>query len=164
MIKRKRRPSAERKTASQKVTPDTIPPTPETLAKLRYDVIERLFRDGRLREEHVRAANEIRRVWEAVGRALFPSSSTVDGQRQPHMRRIFKEPAQRMSDIDEVIWRRRYRPWADEMSIPIVAGTVRVSRLQLVLDVAVDNYGLRQIEADSTSREGEGVRRRYSGT
>ena len=132
------------------------PPTPETATKLRRDVIERLFKEGRLREEHVRAADEIRRVWEAVGRSLFPSGARFDSPRQSHLRRAPKEPLQGMSDVEEVIWRRRYRPWADEMSVPIATGTVRVSRLQLTLDVVVDNHGLRQIEAWYRMRHGMG--------
>lgn len=133
-----------------------VSPTPETRAKLRRDVIERLFKEGRLEEEHVRAAREIRRVWEGIGRSLFPSGATFGSPRQPHLRRAAREPMQRMSDVEEIIWRRRYRPWADEMSLPIATSTVRVSRLQLVLDVVVDNYGLRQVEAWYRMRHGMG--------
>lgn len=161
MAARKRRAVRQTKRVTDRTT-DVAPPTPETLSKLRRDVLERLLREGRIRDEHFRAANDIRRVWEAVGRAMFPSTSSVGSPRQPHMKRNFREPAQRLSDSEEIIWRRRYRPWADEMSVPIVAGTVRVSRLQIVLDVIVDNYGIRQIESDKRAREGEGIRRRDS--
>jgi hypothetical protein len=40
------------------------------------------------------------------------------------------------------------------MSLEIAAGIVRVSRLQIVLDVVVDNYGLRQVEAWYRMRHG----------
>lgn len=131
-----------------------VPPTPETVSKLRQDVIGRLFREGRLREEHVRASKEVREVWEAIGRTLFPTAGAVDGPRQFHLAATARDPIQRMSDAEEAMWRRHYRPWADEMSLPVVTGTVRVSRLQVVLDIAVDNHGLRQVEAWYRMRHG----------
>lgn len=130
------------------------PPTEQTVRKLRRDVIERLERDGRLRAEQVRAAMEIRRIWEALGRGLFPVAAPLDVPRQSHWRGRFRDPVDRLGDVDEIIWRTRYRPWAREMAIQIAAGAARVSRLQLVLDVVVDNHGLRQVERDYRMRNG----------
>ena len=141
MAKRKRTPIAER-----------VCPTPETLIKLRRDVIGRLETKGKLRSEHVRAAKEIRRIWEAFGRGLFPGISDVP--RQKHCRSVAVDVLDRLNDIEEIIWRTRYRPWAKETSVDIVAGAVRVSRLQLVLDIVVDNYGLRQVEGWYRLRHG----------
>ena len=146
MARRKQR--AARQSQQQRRIPDSVPPTAETVAKLRRDIVQRLAREGRLREEHVLAANEVRRVWEAFGRGLFPSAHNPEIQRQPHRRAMFTDPIERLSDAEEIIWRTRYRPWAREMSVEIAAGAIRVSRLQLVLDIVVDNYGLRQIEGD----------------
>lgn len=156
MAVRKRRKAGQRPVvpAAEHSNPPPVPPTPQTAAKLRQDVIERLLREGRLRDEQVRAAREIRRVWEAVGRALFPSASRPDAPRQPHMRQRFRDPVARMTDVEEIVWRQRYRPWADEMAVPIAAGSVRISRLQIVLDIAVDNHGLRQVEAWYRMRHG----------
>ena len=129
-------------------------PTPETVAKLRRDVVERLHNEGRLQAEHFRAANEIRRVWEAVGRGIFPGAHKWDHAGQPHQKGMFRDPIDRMTEAEEIMWRRRYRPWAREMSLEIAAGVVRVSRLQVVLDIVVDNYGLRQVEAWYRMRHG----------
>ncbi len=131
-----------------------VPPTPETVLKLRQDNIDRLYVEGRLRPEHVDAAVEIRRVWEAIGRGLFPESHIRDRVRQPHQQGMFADPIDRMTPAEEIAWRMRYRPWAREMALLIVTGAVRVSRLQLVLDVVVDNYGFRQVEGRRLSRLG----------
>ena len=52
-------------------------PTPETAAKLRRDLVQRLAGEGRLGREQVRAAFEVRRIWEAFGRGLFPATNTM---------------------------------------------------------------------------------------
>ena len=133
---------------------EPVPPTAETVAKLRRDVIQRLFGEGRLRPEHARASQEIRRVWEAFGRGLFPAAHRQDRIPQPHRRAMFIDPIERLTPAEEIAWRTHYRPWAREMSVQVVAGTVRVSRLQLVLDVVVDNYGIRQVEGWYRMRHG----------
>jgi hypothetical protein len=133
---------------------EQIEPTAQTVAKLRRDVVERLRQEGRLSEEQARAALEIRRVWEAFGRGLFPRTRDLDRPRRPH-RGIFDDPVERLTDSEERAWRLRYRPWAREMSVEIVAGVVRVSRLQLVLDIVVDNFGIRQVEGWYRLRHGQ---------
>ncbi len=133
--------------------PDSpVPPTAETVTKLRRDVVDRLYQEGRLAPELLSAAVEIRRVWEAFGRGLFPGSNIGEGIRQSHRRAMFVDPIERMTASEEIAWRVRYRPWAREMALMVAAGTVRVSRLQLVLDVVVDNHGLRQVEGRVFSR------------
>jgi hypothetical protein len=144
MARRKHRsinPTADSDTES-----GPTPPTSETVAKLRSDVIDRLYGEGRLRPEHVDAAFEIRRVWEAFGRGLFPGSHFGDRVPQPHLQPMFVDPIDRLTPAEEIAWRTRYRPWAREMSLLVVTGSVRVSRLQLILDVVVDNNGFRQVE------------------
>lgn len=131
-------------------------PTPETVAKLRVDIVVRLRDDGRLTPEECEAALEIRRIWEVLGRALFPSSGGLDRMRQPQQATTF-DPILRMTAEEERAWRLRYRPWASEMSVEIVAGMIRVSRLQLVLDVVIDNYGFRQVEGWYRLRHGHAL-------
>ncbi len=137
------------KAARRAIAPDhdaPIGPTPETAAKLRYDVIAKLYLDGKLDDTHVAAAQEIRRVWEAIGRGLFPRARQLDripnrgGATRP------REPADLMSQSEAIAWRDRYRPFATEMSVDILSRVSRVSRLQLTLDIVIDNYGLRQVE------------------
>lgn len=121
-------------------------PTPETVSKLRYDVLAKLYLDGKLDDVQIAAADEIRKVWEAVGRGLFPRARTLDRipNRSGAVRR--REPADLMTHAEARAWRDRYRPWADEMSVAILSSVSRVSRLQLTLDIVVDNYGFRQVE------------------
>jgi hypothetical protein len=152
MARRKHRSIALAKSEDDPTRP--IPPTAETVAKVRSDVINRLYSEGRLRPEHVDAALEIRRVWEAFGRGLFPGSQIDDRVPQPHIKAMFLDPIDRLTPAEEIAWRQRYRPWAREMALLIVTGTVRVSRLQLMLDVVVDNNGIRQVEGWYRMRHG----------
>lgn len=150
------RNSRERRRGNDQPIEDAVGPTPQTVAKLRRDVVERLREEGRLSEEQARAAAEIRRVWEAFGRGLFPRTRDLDRPRQPHGG-MFVDPVESLTDTEERIWRLRYRPWAREMSVEIVAGIVRVSRLQIVLDVVVDNFGVRQVEGWYRLRHGHAL-------
>jgi hypothetical protein len=120
------------------------------------DIVVRLRDDGRLTPEEFEAALEIRRIWEALGRSLFPSTGGLDRLRQPQQATSF-DPILRMTAGEERIWRLRYRPWASEMSVEIVAGMVRVSRLQIVLDLVIDNYGFRQVEGWYRLRHGHAL-------
>ncbi len=131
-----------------------VPPTRETVAKLRQDVVVRLRGEGRLRSEHLQAAREIRRMWEAFGRGMFPTAQDPGAYHQAHQRAEYNDPIARLSLAEEAAWRARYRPWADEMSHEIVAATARVTRLQLVLDVVVDNNGVREVEGWYRMRHG----------
>ena len=152
MTRRKRRARTARDTGDP--GSESVPPTPQTAAKLRRDIVRRLAADGGLSPEQVRAAEEVRRVWEAVGRGLFAraqSLAPVAGRRRSA---LFADPIDRLSHAEERAWRLRYRPWAREMAVTVAAGTIRTSRLQLVLDVVVDNYGLREVESWYRMRHG----------
>ena len=133
---------------------EAVPPTPETAAKLRRDVVQMLEDQGRLRPEHVRAAHEVRRVWEAFGRGLFTRAQSIAPVAERRKRAMFADPVGRLSLAEERAWRLRYRPWAREMAITVAAGTIRTSRLQLVLDIVVDNNGTRQVEGWYRMRHG----------
>lgn len=152
---------ARRKRGAPRPAPRAAPvrprgdaPTEQTVLKLRHDVVERLEREGRLRDVHLRASREIRLVWEAMGRGMFPMAAPLEATRQTHLRGAFRDPIERMTDIEEIVWRTRYRPWAGEHAVLVAAGTASVSRLQLVLDIVVDNQGLRQVEQAYRMRHG----------
>lgn len=131
-----------------------VSPTRETVAKLKGDVVVRLYNEGRIRAEHLQAAREVRRMWEAFGRGLFPTAQDPGQYHQAHQRAKYNDPIARLSLAEEAAWRARYRPWAHEMSYEVVAATARVSRLQLVLDVVVDNNGVREVEGWYRMRHG----------
>ena len=132
-------------------------PTPETVRKLRRDIVARLARGARLGEEQLRAALEIRRVWEAFGRGLFPATRPVAPVADRRRRAMFTDPIDRLTPAEERAWRLRYRPWAREMAVTVAAGAVRTTRLQLILDVVIDNHGLRQVEGWYRMRHGAAV-------
>ena len=135
-------------------TGDNAGPTPETAAKLRRDIVVRLAQEGRLGREQVAAALEVRRVWEAFGRG-----PRTRWRRSPvaASRRLFIDPIDRLTRQEEAAWRLRYRPWAREMAVTVAAGAIRTSRLQLILDIVVDNHGLREVEGWYRMRHGGAI-------
>jgi len=56
----------------------------------------------------------------------------------------YRGPLERMDGDLLAAWRDHYKPWSVEMSGPAFEGE-RVTRLQLVLDLVVDNMGPRQL-------------------
>ena len=136
---------------------EDIGPTPETASKLRRDIVERLAREGRLGGEQVRAALEIRRVWEAFGRGLFPAARPIAPIAERRKHAMFSDPIDRLTPEEETAWRLRYRPWAREMAVTVAAGAVRTTRLQLILDIVIDNHGLREVEGWYRMRHGGAV-------
>ena len=117
----------------------------------------RLAREGRLGGEQVRAALEIRRVWEAFGRGLFPAAGSIAPRAGRKRHAMFCDPIERLTPEEESAWRLRYRPWAREMAVTVAAGAIRTTRLQLILDIVIDNHGLRQVEGWYRMRHGGAV-------
>lgn len=145
-------PGGSERAPERPAEPEATPPTPQTVRKLRRDLILHLHESGRLRAEHLRAAEEIRRIWQAFSRGLGPSAvnPASTGSRGPSVR----QPLEWLSDREEIIWRNRYRPWANEASAIPSGGIVRVTRLQIVVALAVDNGGLRQVDGWYRMRNG----------
>lgn len=130
-------------------------PTPQTAAKLRRDLVLHLYEKGRLRTEHVEAAEDIRRIWQAFSRSLGPtavnSSTLATGRQAPQAR----QPIEWLTAAEEQIWRTRYRPWAREMGASPCGGIIRVTLFQVILEIVVDNRGLRQTEGLYRMRHGD---------
>ena len=139
------------------IADENIGPTPETASRLRRDLVARLAREGRLGREQVRAALEVRRVWEAFGRGLFPTVDTTAPIAERRKQAMFVDPIDRLTPAEERAWRLRYRPWAREMAVTVAAGAIRTTRLQLILDVVVDNHGLREVEGWYRMRHGGAI-------
>ena len=101
-------------------------PTPGLLAKRRVprtDVLEKFAANGRLREEHLWAADEIRRIWIALNRNIVTNAASFSAPRVDRSRRIIA-PTDRFNDKDVIAYENRYRVWAREAS----AASVRVKR------------------------------------
>lgn len=122
--------------------PEAVTATKETIRKLRTDVIGKLYNAGSLKAEQVDAAEEVAQVYEAWGKCFFPRAKGLDGD--SHVG-TFLDPVQRLKPFELNAWRDRYKPWADEMGKRCL-GRSRNTYLQLVLDVAVDNHGPRQLD------------------
>ena len=137
--------------------PRRIPPTPETLRKRRYDVIANLLAGGRIPLHLAEAAAEIRMVLEAVGRGMFPSSGWVPRIGKAPRHRTWRDFIDRMSARERRAWERHYIPWTREMSLEAAAGLAGTRRLQLVLDIVVDNSGLREAEQRYRLRHGTAI-------
>lgn len=135
-------------------TPDEAAcgPTPETAAKLESDVIDDLWRAGRLRLHHVKAADELRRMWHALGRGMFPAGG-MGGASRASMA-AYPSPIERLTDAEDRIWHQRYRPWCDRLGagVAIVYAVVwdnrpldgedEVAALAFGLDVYADLAGM----------------------
>lgn len=137
-------------------------PTPETKAKLKSDVVLKLYQAKRLTREQFCAAEEIRQIWEALGRGMFPSSGALlfgTGGGSPG------SPVERLSEDEENKWKNNYTPWAKGIGKDVVTphtGTWRhkgnfVTYSQLVYDVVVDNRGPSQLEKEYKVPRGKGV-------
>jgi hypothetical protein len=132
--------------------PDT--PTPETRAKLRRDTVRALHEAGRLDDTQLAAALEIRVVLEAVGRGMFPTSGFGLTPGVAMQRRPGRDFLDRMSAEERRMWQRNYLPWTKAMAVQIAAALPPVRWLQLVLDIVIDNAGLRDVERRYALRHG----------
>ena len=137
--------------------PERIAPTPETLRKRRYDVIANLLARGRIPLHLAEAAAEIRRVLEAVGRGMFPTAQPMAWTGKAPRVRIWRDFIDRMSAGERRAWERHYIPWTREMSFEVAAGLAGTRWLQLVLDIVVDNSGLREAEQRYRLRHGTAI-------
>jgi len=133
------------------------PPTPQTRGKLRQDVVRRLLERGRLQPHHVKAAEEIRTVHEAVGRGMFPTAQSMTWTGHQPDRGRGRDFLDRMTDAERHAWQHRYLPWTQEMATEIAAGIPGTRWLQLVVDVVVDNATLREVERRYRLRLGAGL-------
>jgi len=114
--------------------PDDSGPTPALAAKSRVprsDVLEKFAANGRLREVHLWAADEIRRLRVALDRNLASNSSSFAVPRVDRSRRII-DPTDRLGDIESIAYENRYRIWAQEASAaPVRAKRSRAGRPEL---------------------------------
>ena len=121
-----------------------VSPTAQTRAKCRVDVVLKLNQSGRLWNEHLDAALEIRSVFEAFGRGLHPSAVALDSPGSQPKRARFRTPLDRMSRTEWETWRKNYVPWSKAEGRVIIGRGE--TRLRLTIDIVADNLGLRAIE------------------
>lgn len=153
-LRRRKAPSAPDRTVAR----PEAGPTPQTLRKLRADVIGKLADSGKLAPEQLRAATELRRLYEALSRALSPSGRWIDGTRVDGRQRP-RDPFDTLGAGLEIAWRRRWRPWAGAAGAARIDGAFPpVSARTLVVAVVVDNLGTRQADDRWGLRRGRATR------
>jgi len=131
------------------------PPTSQTVEKLRNDTIILLMSSGDIGMDHVRAAEDIRTIFEIVSRGMFPASSwRSETNRVPHRRRR-TDFVDRMNSHEVLIWEKCYLPWSHKLSLEVVGGVPGTRWLQMVIDIVVDNFPLDDVE--KKYRLGEGT-------
>ena len=149
------RRQGRRRAAVSRAECEVVRPTRETVAKLRRDLVEQLYAKGRLRQEHLEAAEEIRTVWQAFSRGLGASAMNPVMLALPSRPlRSAVQPVERLTPREERLWRTRYRPWAGELSAKACGGGENSTQLRIVVDLAVDNRKLRQVEGWYRLRHG----------
>lgn len=127
-------------------TETAVRPTRQTAARLRPDIIRRLYTTARIADHHALAARQIRTVFEAVGRSMLPHLTLDQWGGAPPKRRPGRDFLDRMNDYERHLWQRYYLPWTHELAIETAAGLPGVRRLKLVIDVVVENRSLPEIE------------------
>jgi hypothetical protein len=114
---------------------ERIGPTEETKAKLLPDVVGNLLADGEIEQVHVDASDEIRRIWEALARTLGSKAQNhvlVSG-------RASIDPVDALSDVENIVLRERFQPWAEAENRIVIRDFPRRSRFDLTIDVVVNN-------------------------
>lgn len=135
-------------------TPETPEPPRAATGRRGQDVIERLHGRGRLTREQVIAAEEIERLWQGLTRGMFARSAfRAERMGTPG----HHDPLDRLRPGEEIAWRNRYRPWAQEQAVTLLSRAGDSTRLQLVLDVVVDNVSLRALEDQHGLRHGSAL-------
>jgi hypothetical protein len=136
---------------------DAVPPTPETLAKLRGDPLLRLLKRGQIDTEGFEAAVAIRRAVESLAQPLrhraMRAISNAEGTSFDPTRgsRVAAPASHRTIDAQ-----RRYNDWVDAMRgehMPVGP----------VLDVIVDGYSCRAVDVRRRRRKGRTVKEVLAG-
>ena len=126
---------------------------------LRRDVMSRLEQQGRIRSEHLMAVEDIRRIWRAFGRGMFPAARDIAVPRVDGGQR-FRDPVSRMTEGEASLYRQRYLPWARWAGGEEIhnGSGGHITLLQLVHDMVIDNLGPRQWEEARKVRHGTATR------
>ncbi len=127
--------------------------TLQTARKLRSDVVLRLYRRGSIDAVQRLAAEEIREVWMALARGMFPQSRFgIQLPVEAKGRRSFREPFERMSERQRRLYERRYRVWIAETGRMKIGATRTLAAL--VHEILIDNRGPRQLDRAWRLRNG----------
>lgn len=128
-----------------------VNPTVQTKAKLRKDVIKRMFDEGEIPEPLFDSAEEIHAVAMALQRGLF---SGARDYAKPMVQSSLRGAVgiERLSASEARIYSECYAPWS--LATGRIVLRAGVTRLALIWDVVIDNAGLRQTDLRHGLRNG----------
>lgn len=120
-----------------------VAPTAATRARLRPDVLRRLFHRGAIDQDQLLAAGQIREVYEAVVRDLMARIGRLEAGAK--RRTAFAPSIERLPACLARCYVEVYLPWAAAHATrsPIL----RRSALEIVVDVVVENRPIRDVAA-----------------
>ncbi len=126
-------------------------PTPETVAKLKPDILQCLLDQDLITADQESAAHELTYMWRALQRGMLPQaklglSSPMPGRKQA------RSPFARMSDREMEVWCARYKPWAVSEAKAIVVKAPRLLRLDLTRNIVEKNADPRRIALEFAVR------------
>ena len=125
---------------------DAPGPTPQTAKRLRADVLRKLYDQQRLSNAEFKAAEEIRDVLHEIGKGLSPYKAEEDlGTRVTGGGGAYRDPIEKMSAKAYRQWKSHYVPWSQAIGKETVGDGV--TRLQLVLDLVIENIGPSQLRS-----------------
>jgi len=100
-------------TRPEKSKMDEMGPTQETAAKLEIDVARELFLSGKIRQAHWDAALEIRAMYAAIGRGMFPAFRPREGGHVAGAR--VRDFLDLMTPAEYSAYEAHYKPWANKL-------------------------------------------------
>ncbi|MEQ8226706.1 MAG: hypothetical protein RIA64_01370 [Rhodospirillales bacterium] len=130
-----------------------LPPKEDARKRLRADVILKLYNQKSITKAEHDAALSIRDVVYAIGRGLFPMRALEDLGTYIDGGAPYRDPLNRMNKAEYDTWLKVYVPWSTAMGRAPVGQSGRYL-LELIHDIAIDNWGPRQ--ADKAYRIGNG--------
>ena len=133
-------------------------PTIETAAKLRPDVVYRLFEQGKLTRAMFSAAEEIQDTLQALDRWSMPFMRLgEDFVALSTTHRLPLTPLERISGTEKAAWRRHYLPWLKLASRARPFPGKAIPESRVVLDVVMENRGVSQLERVYGVRRDKGL-------
>jgi hypothetical protein len=129
---------------------DQNKPTPETVAKSRANIIDKLFTLRRLSGEQKDAANEILMVWEAIGRGMW-SGRNESNQRVSTSGR-WPDPVDRMSDTEARYLTTHYTPWMREAEQVVIQCRYPPKQKQLTAAILTWDMVIMNVGPDAMRR------------
>lgn len=140
--------------------PETGVATAQTVARLRQDTVQMMFAKGVIGAEQVRAAAEIREIFEALTSGML-SRSSWPGDPAAAVARAsrgkLKHPAEHMPGRIHDLFHKRYKRWSREAGRALVvrSNIYPYSALAMIIDVLIDGTSMSDLSFGFGTRRHE---------